>query len=84
MNVLTKEEELQKKKELLLDIQIRTALVEEEVATLKKKKLQMKLAKICTDPVEAPQAPQIVPQNHLDSNQMQFLINSLLFNTLPL
>ena len=69
MRVLKKEEDLQKKKELLLDVRLRTALIEEEVANLKKKKLEIELAKMNTDQ----EAAQLVPQIQYLSDTQQLV-----------
>ena len=71
LRVLQKEEELQKKKKKLLEVEMRRALVEEEVALLKKGKLELEIAKLSAH------SSQVVPQVIDDPDQLQ-LVNSLL------
>ena len=51
---------------------MRRALVEEEVALLKKGKLELEIAKLSADSI------QVVPQVIDDPDQLQQLVNSLL------
>lgn len=75
LRVLQKEEELQRKKEKIMEVEMRRALLEEEVALLKKKKLELEISKL-TCPTSDPNI-QVVPQN-LNSQQIQQLLDNLM------
>ena len=74
LRVLQREEELQRKKENLLDIELRQAKIEEEVALLKKK-LEMEISRMT-----AVDTNQVVPQQqtNISEGQLQEILDSLM------